>query len=170
MKRRKKQNATTELYVRNVIFGVEDSLVSTVGLLAGIALGGVSQRAVILTGVVLIFVEAFSMGIGSLLSEHSVEEYEAGHEVSLRRGSKGAAAMLFSYLGAGLVPLLPYAFFSGNAAVGVSIIASLAALFMLGAMSGRFFKINIVRQGLEMLLLGGAAIAVGIVVGQFVNI
>ena len=61
------------LYMRNLIFGAEDSLVSTVGLLSGIAIGGVPKSAIILTGIVLIFVEAFSMGVGSYLSEYSVE-------------------------------------------------------------------------------------------------
>jgi hypothetical protein len=44
-------------YLRNFIFGVEDSLVSTVGLLAGVAAGGVSSAAILTTGLVLIVVE-----------------------------------------------------------------------------------------------------------------
>ena len=49
------------VYIRNFIFGVEDSLVSTAGLLSGIAATGMSRPAILLTGIVLIFVEAFSM-------------------------------------------------------------------------------------------------------------
>ena len=55
----------TALYLRNFIFGVEDSLVSTVGLLSGVAVANVDQATIFLTGMVLIFVEAFSMGVGS---------------------------------------------------------------------------------------------------------
>jgi VIT1/CCC1 family predicted Fe2+/Mn2+ transporter len=51
------------IYLRNFIFGVEDSLVSTVGLLSGVAVAGVASRTILLTGVVLIFVEAFSMAV-----------------------------------------------------------------------------------------------------------
>ena len=37
-------------FIRNFIFGVEDSLVSTVGLLSGVVVGGVSKDAVVLVG------------------------------------------------------------------------------------------------------------------------
>jgi len=71
-----KHKNTLAVYVRNFVFGVEDSLVSTVGLLSGIASAGASTATIFLTGTVLIFVEAFSMAVGSYLSEESVEEYE----------------------------------------------------------------------------------------------
>lgn len=37
-------------YFRNFIFGVEDSLVSTVGLLSGVAIAGVAQRSLLAVG------------------------------------------------------------------------------------------------------------------------
>lgn len=153
-------------YVRNIIFGVEDGLVSTVGLLAGIASGGVPKAAIVLTGLVLIMVEAFSMGVGSLLSEHSVEEYESRREVSMT-GSLGASVlMFFSYVLAGLLPLLPYLFVAERSAMWVSVGLTLVALFMLGAISARYFHIRQIRHGLEMLILGGMAIGLGILVAK----
>jgi len=71
-----------EVYLRNFVFGVEDSLVSTVGLLSGIAAAGVAQKDILVSGVVLIFVEAFSMAVGSFLSEEFAEEYVAKSRVS----------------------------------------------------------------------------------------
>ena len=53
------------IFVRNFIFGVEDSLVSTLGFLAGIAVAGIATRELVTSGIVLILVEAFSMGVGS---------------------------------------------------------------------------------------------------------
>ncbi len=50
------------------MFGVEDSLVSTLGALTGIAAGTQSTYVVVLAGVVLIFAEAVSMTAGSYLS------------------------------------------------------------------------------------------------------
>ena len=44
------------LYTRSFIFGVEDSLVSTTGLLAGIATAGVPPATIFLSSVFLIFV------------------------------------------------------------------------------------------------------------------
>ncbi len=73
---------TTELYLRNIIFGISDSLVSTVGLLAGIDAAGTPRQAILLTGIVYAFVEAFSMAVGSFLSEQSAEEYEVKGETA----------------------------------------------------------------------------------------
>ncbi|MBL8031340.1 MAG: VIT1/CCC1 transporter family protein, partial [Candidatus Doudnabacteria bacterium] len=93
-------------YVRNFIFGVEDSLVSTVGLVSGVAVAGVSNKNVVLTGMVLVFVEAFSMAVGSLLSENSADEYESKSEVALS-GAVGYSVVMFgSYLLSGILIVL----------------------------------------------------------------
>jgi hypothetical protein len=42
----------SDLYVRNIVFGISDSLVSTVGLLSGIDVSGTSRQIIILTGIV----------------------------------------------------------------------------------------------------------------------
>jgi VIT1/CCC1 family predicted Fe2+/Mn2+ transporter len=154
-------------YIRNFIFGVEDSLVSTVGLLSGVAVAGLPRHDIFLTGIVLIFVEAFSMGAGSYLSESSAEEF-TGAKRSL--SIQGSLIMFFSYFAAGFIPLAPYLIFEVNAAFAFSISLSLLALFMLGLVSSKFFKTqHTTRHGIKMLVIGGLAIAVGIVVGKLVN-
>lgn len=155
--------------IRNFVFGVEDSLVSTVGLLSGIAVAGIDRSDIVVTGVVLIFVEAFSMGIGSFLSERSAEEYVLRRETTLKRPSKSGLTMFISYLLAGFVPLSPYFFLIGNSALLVSVSLSLVALFLLGFVSGRFSGISVVKDGLRMLVLGGLAIVIGILVGQLLR-
>ena len=157
-----------ELFSRNVIFGVEDSLVSTVGLLSGVAVAGVSRAGIFSTGMILIFVEAFSMGVGSFLSESSVEEYEKKKDL-LAKPFFGAVVMFISYFLAGLVPIFPYVFldkFITEVSVGITFLA----LFFLGIFSARFLKINIWRQAIRMVLMGGAAILVGSVVGNVFKI
>ncbi len=61
---------------REVVFGVEDGMVSTLGSITGIAIGSNNHATVILAGVVIISVESISMGIGSYLSNRSQEEIE----------------------------------------------------------------------------------------------
>src|SRR3989338_8879825 len=101
------------MFLRNTVFGVEDSLVSTVGLLSGIAAtGSVSKSFILLTGIVYISVEAFS------------------------QPALGAFIMFVSFALAGFVPILPYLFFAGQQAILVSVIASLVALFLLGMAGG----------------------------------
>jgi len=61
-------------FVREIVFGLEDSFVSTLGALTGIAAGTGSRYVVILSGLVLIVVEALSMSAGSYLSSKSARE------------------------------------------------------------------------------------------------
>ncbi len=60
--------------VRDVVFGLEDSLVSTLGTVTGVAVATHDSFYVILTGVILVFVEAISMTAGSYLSTKSAKE------------------------------------------------------------------------------------------------
>ncbi len=153
------------LFIRNFTFGVEDSLVSTVGLLAGIAVVGVAKETIIITGLVLIFVEGFSMAVGSLVSERSVEEYER-KTTSFRSPFRASIIMLLSYILAGIIPLAPYFYFTGRQAWLSSIALSLVALFVLGAINGRIANKKMFGDGVFTLAMGGVAILVGIIVGQ----
>ncbi len=166
MKTGKVDSKKYSLIIRNFTFGVEDSLVSTVGLLAGIALASIDTKTIVVTGVVLIFVEAFSMGVGSLLSEQSVEEYESKKEVALTKPGLAALVMFASYVLAGLIPLAPYVFSTSRMAVWWSIGLTLIALALLGAINAHVFRVRVWKDALLTLLMGGLAIAVGIVVGQ----
>ncbi|HET9641591.1 MAG TPA: VIT1/CCC1 transporter family protein [Candidatus Paceibacterota bacterium] len=160
------QNFAT--YLRSVIFGINDSLVSTVGLLAGINVAGVPKSTIILTGVVYSLVEGFSMAMGNFLSEESADEY-ATHTGLIRKATVLSAVFMFiSFVGASLIPLLPYILFSdGTRALIASIFLSVVALFVAGAISGILSGLPLVWRGLRMALLGGVAIVVGVAIGFF---
>ncbi len=157
------------MYVRSFVFGGEDSLVSTVGLLSGVAAAGVAKADIILIGTVLIFVEALSMAVGTFLSENSAEEYLVKSELPLRSSVTAGTIMFGSYFLLGFIPLTPYLLWPVSAAFSASIGASLVALALLGWLSGREFKVSAWRSGLKMLILGGLAIGIGIVVGQLIR-
>jgi len=160
----------SSLYIRNIIFGVEDGLVSTVGLLSGIALGSVSRPIILLTGIVYIFVEAFSMAVGSFLSEESVEEYENGKAAKASMSpAAGAFAIFVSSVAAGLIPILPYMTLFGWSALIVSIAVSLLALVILGYASALIIKVRPWRRAMRMVTLGGSAIIIGALVSLFVR-
>lgn len=152
-------------YLRNFIFGIDDSLVSTVGLLSGIATAGVVAETIILSGVVLIFVEAFSMAAGSYLSEASAEEYSAQDSVQSSHPLRASLIMFFSYFFAGFIPLFPYMIVPVEAAFPLSIVASFLALLVLGAWSGRISNVSMFKSALRMGIIGGIATALGVVVG-----
>lgn len=67
------QNKLTE-NIREIVFGVQDGMVSTLGAVTGIAIGSGNTETVILAGVAIIAVESVSMAIGSYVSSHSEEK------------------------------------------------------------------------------------------------
>jgi VIT1/CCC1 family predicted Fe2+/Mn2+ transporter len=162
-------NKKTELYLRNIVFGISDSLVSTVGLLAGIDVAGTPRQAIILTGIVYAFVEAFSMAVGSFLSEQSAEEYEAKGETSDGGPIAASVVMFLSFVIASFIPIVPYLLFSLTTALWTSIGLSIIALGVVGIVSARIVKVNMASHAVKMMLLGGAAIVIGVVVGKFVK-
>lgn len=158
-------------YFRNAVFGIEDSLVSTVGVLFGVSTSVTDRSVILLTAIVLIAVEALSMGVGSYLSEKS----EHSHLAEMTRRPKkdqhtdnpaiDGIIMGVSYFLAGFIPTSPYLVLPVNWARLVSVIVSISALFLLGYLANRQL-----RSTLEMGLLGGGAIVVGSLAGHLVTL
>jgi len=73
-KEAKNWNERVVRYIRQLVFGFEDSLVSTLGAITGIAGGSQDNYVVVLAGMVIIFVESLSMGVGAFLSSKSERE------------------------------------------------------------------------------------------------
>ena len=156
------------LYTRNFIFGSEDSLVSTVGLLAGIASAGVPRKEIIISGIVLICVEAFSMSVGSFLSEAETEESSSKNGKD-DNPLMASVIMLISYIVCGLIPLSPYLFMDIKHAFWWSIVASIVFLFVLGLISAKILKIKVLKTTMRMTIMGGLAIGLGVVVGLLIK-
>ena len=49
-------------YFRSILFGFEDSLVSTTGVIAGVAVGSRDAQTILLAAIVTMIVEALAMG------------------------------------------------------------------------------------------------------------
>lgn len=157
------------VFMRSFVFGAEDGLVSTVGLLSGVATAGVERSTILLTGVVLLAVEAFSMAVGSFLSERSAEEYEVHHEVNPKYSFMGSLVMFFTYLIAGAIPLSPYVFADIGQALVISVVLSLIVLFLVGVVTAKVVNVNVVWNGFRTLLIGSIAIIVGVLIGGLVK-
>ena len=161
---------SSALYLRTIVFGINDSLVSTVGFLAGISVAGVPRATIIITGLIYALVEAFSMAMGDFLSEESAEEYISESSVNNRPSIIAAIIMFLSSVLAAIVPLVPYLLFTGAMALLVSACASILGLFIVGMLSARFSHLPIIWRGVRMALLGGAAIVIGVVVGSLMPV
>lgn len=155
-------------YLRNFIFGAEDSLVSTVGLLSGVSFAGFNSHEVILSGIILILVESISMGAGVYLSEDSANELpQAGeHDNTVA----DAGIMFISYLIIGLIPLLPYIFSADTRlAFYYSVGFSLISLFCLGLFKGQVVGKHPIYSAIKVFLVGGAVTAIAVAVGFFIK-
>lgn len=161
---------THSLYLRTIVFGITDSLVSTVGLLAGLDVAGAPHQTLALTGIVYAFVEAFSMAVGNFLSEESAEEYESKADVADRPSIIAGAIMFITFVLAALIPLVPYLIFTTGVALAASVAVSILALFTVGVVSARLARLPLLRRGTRMALLGGAAIIMGVVIGLIVPV
>lgn len=158
---------SSALYLRSIVFGINDSLVSTVGFLAGISVAGVPKSIIVLTGIVYALVESFSMAMGDFVSEESAEEYASKSSVNNRHSILAAIFMFISCVLASLIPLLPYILFTASTALIVSICLSVLSLFIVGAVSARFSRLPMLWRGIRMASLGGAAIVMGVAIGTF---
>lgn len=158
-----------EDYLRSVLFGLQDGLVSTTGVVVGIS-AGVSDRAIIiLASFVAIAVEASSMAAGEYSSEKAVHQLDRSgkHRDDLMMG---AALMFFSYLFAGLIPISPFLIFPVDTARIISIALALVSLFVIGYLKGKLVGHTALRSALEMLFIGGLATLIGLLVGNFLKV
>lgn len=64
-------NSKVVAEIGEIVFGLEDGMVSTLGAITGIAVGSQNHFTVLLSGCVIIAVESISMAIGSFISAFS---------------------------------------------------------------------------------------------------
>lgn len=165
-------------HVREIVFGVEDSLVSTLGTITGIAAGTGDTFVILLSASVLIIVEATSMAAGSYLSAKAADEVEL--ELERERGNRytnppyhpvrGACVMWGSYFFAGFIPTIPYVLLGPSQAAVPSVVLTTIALFVLGVWVAKHSHRSVWRGGLEMVIVSLAAAALGYGVGRLVSL
>ncbi len=154
-------------YIRSSFFGIEDSLVSTTGLIAGMAVGTQDAKLVILAGLVGVAVEAVSMAAGEFLSEETTHDLDKRDKAN---PAVGGLIMFVSYFAAGMLPLLPIMLLPKSYSLYVSVCAALVGLFTLGLIKGNITRKNPLRSGIEVLIVGGVAAGIGLLVGLTLKI
>ena len=95
-------------FVRNLVYGTEDSLLSTTGMVVGLAWSGMPRRVIITSGIILVLVEALSMSFGAFVSEDSFIKASRKEQPTFGRLMKYAGVMFGSYIAAGIIPILPF--------------------------------------------------------------
>jgi vacuolar iron transporter family protein len=161
--------------VRAGVFGVQDGIVSTFGLVMGVAGAQVSPETVLIAGIAGAFSGAVSMGAGEyvsvkvqreLLEARGVGRVGGGNVRPLRAATANSGLFV---LGAAF-PLLPFVVLVGAPAVLVSTALSVTALFATGALLTRLTHRSPLTSGLRMLVIGGGAGVLGYLVGSLLGV
>jgi len=150
-------------YLKNVIFGANDGVITTLAVVSGVVGASLSTRVILILGFAKLVADGFSMGASDFLSsrsEPSVEDRPAHREAT-----RHAAATFVGFVLAGFVPLVAYLIPGIDARFRLSLALTLAALFGIGAGRALFSDRRWLRAGLEMLGVGLAAAGVAYGVG-----
>ncbi len=142
--------------LRTIIFGIEDSLVSTTGVIVGLITTGAAEKTVLAAGLITIIVEATSMGAGEFISNDENPEKD---KAAIRKG----ILMLVSYLIAGIWVISPLFLNIQNQAIIIAL--AMLSLFILGFWRGAVLKGKKLKFALRTLLIGGIACVFGIGAG-----
>ncbi|HLD04726.1 MAG TPA: VIT1/CCC1 transporter family protein [Candidatus Nanoarchaeia archaeon] len=169
-------------WVREIVFGLNDGIVSTFALLAGITGAVISWEALIIAALVEIVTGALSMALGTFISTKSQIEFYNGNldgkkhikkEVkALKDGFENpeiaAVQIGIAFLIGGLVPLWPYFVWVEQSALWVSLMSTCAFLFVVGALKSRFTHKLWWHSGLEMVVIAALAGFISYYLGVFV--
>jgi VIT1/CCC1 family predicted Fe2+/Mn2+ transporter len=153
-------------YVRELIYGANDGIITTFAVVAGVAGGGLSLRVVLIIGAANIIADGLSMAAGNYLSIRSHESVLEAEGLPEEEASpfRHAVATFLAFVVAGTIPLTPYMVPSWSVdRFALSIVLTLAAMFAVGASRAFISKIRWCNGGFEMLGLGTlvAALAYG---------
>jgi len=166
--------------IREIVFGLEDGLVTTLGLTAGLAASLVANNIVIIAAIVEMFAGAVSMAAGTYLSNKSQLEFIAKEikkhkkekkfvEHTFTSPAKAALTISFFYILGAIPPILPYFFASLYNALISSVVIGALTLFGIGVWKTRITKREPMKSGFEMLVVGLLAALVGFIVGNILN-
>ena len=145
-------------YIRDLVYGANDGIITTFAVVAGVAGGSLSAAAVLVVGAANLAADGVAMGVGNLLAIRAHESALAadGRPEEEAYPWKHGMATLLAFVGAGVVPLLPYMVpaVSGGRLLG-STVLTMAALFGVGVVRAGITRDRWWSTGFEMLMLGG---------------
>ena len=158
-------------YVRELIYGANDGIITTFAVVAGVAGGGLSLRVVLIVGAANLVADGLSMAAGNYLSIRSHESVLEAQNLPEEEAfpTRHGIATFLAFVLAGVVPLLPYMFpaFPLDRFIA-SIALTLGAMFVVGALRALIANVRWWTAGFEMLSLGAVVALLAYVSGGLV--
>jgi VIT1/CCC1 family predicted Fe2+/Mn2+ transporter len=150
--------AVARHYIRDLVYGANDGIITTFAVVAGVTGGSLSHLAVLVVGVANLAADGVAMGVGNLIAIRSHESALAadGRPEEETYPWKHGLATLVSFVVAGTVPLLPYMMpIQDGSRLPWSVLLTMTSLFGVGVARAAVTRDRWWRAGFEMLLLGG---------------
>ncbi len=163
--------AVARHYIRDLVYGANDGIITTFAVVAGVTGGSLSHLAVLVVGVANLAADGVAMGVGNLLAIRAHESALAadGRPEEEAYPWKHGVATLLSFVVAGTVPLLPYMMpVRDGSQLLWSVVLTMASLFGVGVARAAVTRDRWWRAGFEMLLLGGVVAAAAYGAGALV--
>jgi VIT1/CCC1 family predicted Fe2+/Mn2+ transporter len=163
--------ATARHYLRDLVYGANDGIITTFAVVAGVAGGDLSPAAVLIVGAANLAADGVSMGAGNLLAIRAHESARAAEGLPEEEASplRHGIATLAAFIAAGAVPLAPFLLpLPGGTPFTWSLALTLAALFGVGVARSAVTIDPWWRAGLEMLTLGALVAAVAFSAGAVI--
>lgn len=157
-------------YIKDIIYGANDGIVTTFAIVAGAIGAGLSADVVLILGFSSLLADGFSMASGNYLGSRSeMEVAKASNKEYDKSVWIPAILTFFSFVIAGALPLVPFVM-GGEYSFGLAIAATAFALFVVGATLG-FAVLNRhwLLWGVEMLFVGGVAAGIAYGIGYLVK-
>jgi VIT1/CCC1 family predicted Fe2+/Mn2+ transporter len=163
-------------YIRDLIYGANDGIITTFAVVAGVTGGNLSSGAILIVGVANLLADGLSMGVGNYLSIRSHESARAAEDLPEEEAApaRHGFATLLAFVVAGAVPLFPYtAPVAAEFRFMASVVLTLLTLFVVGSLRSLVTIDRWWTAGLEMLSLGilvaGAAYGSGALVAALIG-
>jgi VIT1/CCC1 family predicted Fe2+/Mn2+ transporter len=144
-------------YLRDLVYGANDGIITTFAVVAGVAGGSLSHTAVLVVGAANLAADGVAMGVGNLLAIRANESALAAEGLPEQEAHpwKHGLATLVAFVTAGTLPLLPFLLPVHRSHLEWSATLTMLSLFAVGAARSRVTREPPWKGGLEMLLLGG---------------
>jgi VIT1/CCC1 family predicted Fe2+/Mn2+ transporter len=154
--------ATARHYIRDLVYGANDGIITTFAVVSGATGGALSSAAILIIGAANLAADGMSMGAGNLLSIRAHERVRASEGLPEEEAFpwKHGAATLLAFVAAGAIPLLPFIFaVTPGVRAFWSTAFTMGALFGIGAARATLTKERWWRAGAETLALGALVAA-----------
>lgn len=162
-------------FLRDIIFGVHDALLTNLGIITGFVAALQNNRLIVIAALIDVIISAFAMSFGTYLSRTSETAYledqlhrETHADVASALGNPITAAvvMWFTYVIAGVIPLLPFMLgYPAALSVRYAVIMALIVFFFVGLFKGVLTKSSPLFGGLQFLAFGAIAALIGYLIG-----